>query len=203
MLKFYLNAYISGKSMSKKLKKNLETIGSKMTRTNSQKKESSSRGRAQADDASKAQDFILSARLYTEERHEYQEEMIKNYLNTARDRYERVMTICLLRCWDGANKLTTVCFRFEKEKRIKLKLAEENSNLEDERLQEQAKLEGPKNCITQGCNMYGTVLTSYLCTSCYEKQRQEVCILNIKIHTQKYFEEKYLGPQGLLTPNFT
>ncbi|KAK6631493.1 hypothetical protein RUM44_006020 [Polyplax serrata] len=137
-----------GKSMSKKLKKNLETIGSKMTRTNSQKKESSSRGRAQADDASKAQDFILSARLYTEERHEYQEEMIKNYLNTARD-------------------------RFEKEKRIKLKLAEENSNLEDERLQEQAKLEGPKNCITQGCNMYGTVLTSYLCTSCYEKQRQE------------------------------
>lgn len=65
-------------------------------------------------------------------------------------------------------------FRFERDKKLKQKLAEENSNLEDEKLQEQAKLEGPKNCITVGCNMYGTVLTSYLCTSCYEKQRHQV-----------------------------
>lgn len=136
-----------GKSMSKKLKKNLGTI-TKMTRNNSQKKDATLRPRLTNDDPSKNQDYILSARLHTEARHEYQEEMIKNYLNTARDRFER-------------------------EKKLKQKLAEENSNLDDERLQEQAKLEGPKNCITQGCNMYGTVLTAYLCTSCYEKQRQE------------------------------
>lgn len=162
--------------MSKKLKKNLETIGSKMSRTNSQKKDNTSRGRLNNDDLTKTQDYILSARLHTEERHEYQEEMIKNYLNTARDRYEK---ICGIEShWIDWNEsvwyVTIFARRFEKEKRLKQKLAEENSNLEDERLQEQAKLEGPKNCITQGCTMYGTVLTSYLCTSCYEKQRQEV-----------------------------
>ena len=71
--------------MSKKFKKNLETIGSKMARNNSQKKDNLTRVRSNVDDV-KNQDFILSARLHTEERHEYQEEMIKNYLNTARDR---------------------------------------------------------------------------------------------------------------------
>ena len=65
--------------MSKKLKKNLETIGSKMARNNSQKKDNLTRVRSNVDDV-KNQDFILSARLHTEERHEYQEEMIKNYL---------------------------------------------------------------------------------------------------------------------------
>lgn len=71
--------------MSKKLKKNLGTI-TKMTRNNSQKKDATLRPRLTNDDSSKNQDYILSARLHTEARHEYQEEMIKNYLNTARDR---------------------------------------------------------------------------------------------------------------------
>lgn len=69
--------------MSKKLKKNLGTI-TKMTRNNSQKKDLGSHSRNE--EPFKTQDYILSARLHTEARHEYQEEMIKNYLNTARDR---------------------------------------------------------------------------------------------------------------------
>lgn len=59
---------------------------------------------------------------------------------------------------------------------MRQKFPDEELTFDDERLQEQAKIEGPKNCITQGCDMYGTVLTSYLCTTCYNKQRQEVII---------------------------
>lgn len=71
--------------MSKKLKKNFGTI-TKITRNNSQKKDSSGPSRLPNDDFSKTQDYILCARLYTDTRHDYQEEMIKNYLTTARDR---------------------------------------------------------------------------------------------------------------------
>ncbi|KAL0271634.1 UNVERIFIED_CONTAM: hypothetical protein PYX00_008665 [Menopon gallinae] len=142
-----------GKTMSKKLKKNFGTI-TKITRNNSQKKDQSAPSRLTNDDFPKTQDYMLCARLYTDSRHDYQEEMIKNYLTTARDRFER-------------------------EKRLKQKFPDEELTFDDERLQEQAKIEGPKNCITQGCNMYGTVLTSYLCTTCYNKQRQEELSTNI------------------------
>ncbi|CAL4064377.1 unnamed protein product, partial [Meganyctiphanes norvegica] len=37
----------------------------------------------------------------------------------------------------------------------------------------QDETEGPIECINSGCNMYGTALTSYMCSSCFAKQKEE------------------------------
>lgn len=116
-----------GKSMSKKLKKNFGSI-TKVAKT---KKNYGSRNR------------LLCAEIHTK-RHEYQEEMIKNYILFAKKRFLQ-----------------------------KHKLVEDNKDPEQLRLQEQALLEGPLKCINANCDLFGTVLTSYMCDKCYETQRNE------------------------------
>lgn len=146
-----------GKSMSKKLKKNLGSI-TKMTRNNSLKKKPQVNNTGLVRQAAKLpgsgtalhtmQDHILCAVLHTEKRHEYQEEMVHNYLQSARARFER-------------------------DKEFKSRQAEERRRKDEIRLQELAATEGPSLCINPGCSMYGTALTSYMCTSCYNKQKEQ------------------------------
>nr|CAD7588578.1 unnamed protein product [Timema genevievae] len=77
-----------GKSVSKKLKKNLGSI-TKMTRSNSQKKSPVRQTTKTTSSLSRSQDYILCASLHTEKRHEYQEEMVRNYLQSAQIRFYR------------------------------------------------------------------------------------------------------------------
>ncbi|XP_059479805.1 OTU domain-containing protein 7B-like isoform X1 [Neocloeon triangulifer] len=77
-----------GKSMSKRIKKNFGSI-TKMTRNNSLKKKGNSGGKREAESRKQSQDHILCAVLHTEKRHEYQEEMVRNYLQSARIRFEK------------------------------------------------------------------------------------------------------------------
>ncbi|XP_067127763.1 OTU domain-containing protein 7B-like isoform X2 [Centruroides vittatus] len=138
-----------GKTMSKKLKKN---FGSLTRKSGSFKGESDSfkqtmeglKKRRPKESPSKLtitdviSDQILVASLHTEKRHEYQEEMIKNYLISARS-------------------------RFNKEKESKYKYQGKESKQKE-------KL---TYCINPGCTMFGTSATSYLCSSCYSKQKQQ------------------------------
>lgn len=94
------------------------------------------------------QNFILAAEIHTEKRHAYQEEMVRNYLNNARR-------------------------RFEKELEVRRRQEEEVRQLEMEQLERQAEVEGPVQCINPGCSMYGTALTSYMCSTCFSKQREQ------------------------------
>ncbi|GLG92289.1 Ubiquitin thioesterase trabid [Gryllus bimaculatus] len=147
-----------GKSMSKKLKKNLGSI-TKITRTNSQKKGVSTSPvrqttRLNSNLVSRSQDYILCARIHTEKRHEFQEEMVRNYLQSAR-------------------------IRFQRDKVLKQKQAEERRQKDEMKLKELARLEGPSNCINPGCDQYGTAITSYMCKDCYEKQRDREMSTNI------------------------
>lgn len=83
-------------------------------------------------------DNIIAAVIRTDNRHEYQEEMIRNYLNSARYRFLK-----------------------EKEKRRQEGAAE-------------AKTDNhacSSQCITPGCNHYGTQKTHYMCSNCYSEQK--------------------------------
>jgi OTU domain-containing protein 7 len=71
-----------GKSMSKRIKKNFGSI-SKMTRNNSLKKKKS-----ECASRKHSHEHILCAVLHTEKRHEYQEQMVRNYLQSARLRFQ-------------------------------------------------------------------------------------------------------------------
>ncbi|KAG0719368.1 OTU domain-containing protein 7B [Chionoecetes opilio] len=142
-----------GKSMSKKIKKNFGTL-SKLGRTGSFRKReeyvktcSLARSSCMPKIATH-QNFILAAEIHTEKRHAYQEEMVRNYLNNARR-------------------------RFEKDVAVRRRQEEEVRQLEMEQLERQAEVEGPVQCINPGCSMYGTALTSYMCSTCFSKQREQ------------------------------
>ena len=160
-----------GKSMSKKLKKNFGTIA-KMTRNNSQKKNSGAENYAPSGTirqttklnsnlVSRTQDYILCAELHTEKRHEYQEEMVRNYLHSARKRFER-------------------------DKDLKLKQAVECRQKEELKLKELAQFEGPSSCINPGCDRYGTAVTSYMCKDCFEHQREQELTSNVESCAPRY-----------------
>ncbi|XP_045122049.1 OTU domain-containing protein 7A-like isoform X2 [Portunus trituberculatus] len=142
-----------GKSMSKKIKKNFGTL-SKLGRTGSFRKRDeyvktcSLARSSRMPKISTHQNFILAAEIHTEKRHAYQEEMVRNYLNNARR-------------------------RFEKDLEVRRRQEEEVRQLEKEQLERQAEVEGPVQCINLGCNMYGTALTSYMCSTCFSKQREQ------------------------------
>lgn len=142
-----------GKTMSKKIKKNFGTL-SKLGRTGSFKKKDeyiktcSMAKNSRMLKISTHQNYILAAMIHSEKRHAYQEEMVRNYLNTARR-------------------------RFEKDIELRKRQEEEMKQLELEQLEHQAEMEGPVECINPGCNMYGTALTSYMCSACFAKQREQ------------------------------
>ena len=139
-----------GKSMSKKLKKNIGSItkiGSSSGNGKSSKKlPLSSSGQS-------TQCFtrqrILCAQLKAK-RHDYQEEMIKNYLECAHDRFMDT---------EKAKEL-----RESEQKQLDaLKITSDAS----------AVIERGTHCINAGCNNSSTAATSYMCVDCFEKQRQQ------------------------------
>lgn len=136
-----------------------------MTRNNSQKKNNGAGSyvpsspvrqttKLNSNLVSRSQDYILCAVLHTEKRHEYQEEMVRNYLQSAHERFQR-------------------------DKDLKLKQAEERRQKEEQKLKDLACIEGPSECINPGCDQFGTALTSYMCKACFERQRdQELTTIN-------------------------
>lgn len=154
-----------GKTMSKKIKKNLGTL-SKLGRTGSFKKKddyakSCGLGKnGRGPKVSTHQNYILAAEIHTEKRHAYQEEMVRNYLNNARR-------------------------RFEKDLELRKRQEEEVRQIEKEQLEHQAEVEGPVQCINPGCSMFGTALTAYMCSACFAKQREQ---------EQEYKRQTWTGP---------
>lgn len=92
-------------------------------------------------------DSFLAARLQTDQRHEYQEEMIKNYLQTAH-------------------------VRFEREKEAQKDGAGKKGGAEPRHRRDSFLYHLPTQCINPGCTLFGTASTSYLCNDCYVKQKQ-------------------------------
>lgn len=125
-----------GKSMSKKIKKNIGSI----TKIGSKKKNSLTSG---ASIHSITKSKILCAQLRAK-RHEYQDEMIRNYLECAHIRY------------------------IDSEK-LKEKRDSEKTHFNMLKIQEDQ--DGVTNCINAGCQNYATASTAYMCNECYEQQR--------------------------------
>ncbi|XP_069695244.1 OTU domain-containing protein 7B-like isoform X3 [Periplaneta americana] len=173
-----------GKSMSKKLKKNLGNI-TKITRNNSQKKNYMPSSpvrqttKLNSNLVSRTQDYILCAVLHTERRHEFQEEMVRNYLQSARERFER-------------------------DKDLKLQQAEERK----------LRARDLTQCINPGCDQFGTALTSYMCAACFERQRdheinspslprannnQEVCAPRYGIGKSRFYAESDMNSHNTIS----
>lgn len=134
-----------GKSMSKKIKKNIGSITKIGGGSKGSKKGSLS-------SAMSTQSFtrqrILCAQLKAK-RHHYQEEMIKNYLECAQERFidgERTKET------RDIDRLSLV-----KPKEVTATIVDNYKT----------------SCINTGCQNFGTSATSYMCPECFEKQKQD------------------------------
>lgn len=114
---------------------------------------------------------ILCAQLKSR-RHEYQEEMIRNYLECAHDRFKLESNEA------GGGQMS----HFKEHPPVP-SVGCEKSKTEDDAIsqpQTVALTNIPTslndcivNCINGGCLNYGTSKTSYMCVECYEKQKQQ------------------------------
>uniref|UniRef100_A0A182MBN0 ubiquitinyl hydrolase 1 n=1 Tax=Anopheles culicifacies TaxID=139723 RepID=A0A182MBN0_9DIPT len=159
-----------GKSMSRKLRKNIGSItriGSKNSHSGSSAGGANGKKSHYNDKSNYRSEYprfrILCAQLKSR-RHEYQEEMIRNYLECAQERY-----------------LEAEKMRDRKEiERLTKYVAEVGQLNRDHGLEyggeggvtELSEVDGggPVNCINAGCLNYGTAATSYMCLECYEMQ---------------------------------
>lgn len=161
------------RSMSKSIRSNLGTLARRGTsfrlrqslRLRSRKKDPV----AKKDDAVPAADQVdanpkartkrrtgvTCALLHTDRRHDYQDEMVRNYLNTARVRFlaaQKSKNITSLR--SSASSPTT-----------------DHSGTTD---QVKGDDHYASQCVSSGCLNYGTAATSYLCASCFSDQKQQM-----------------------------
>ncbi|XP_058128567.1 uncharacterized protein LOC131271190 isoform X2 [Anopheles coustani] len=167
-----------GKSMSRKLRKNIGSI----TRIGS--KQGGNAGghskKAAHDKNALRGEYprfrIICAQLKSR-RHEYQEEMIKNYLECAQERYSEAER---LRDRKEMERMTKYV--------AEVGQTNHSSDYHDDIGCDRGVAELPEvygndlvNCINAGCLNYGTAATSYMCLECYEMQckRESNCSSNI------------------------
>ncbi|XP_031634732.1 OTU domain-containing protein 7B-like [Contarinia nasturtii] len=141
-----------GKTMSKKIKKNIGSItkiGSNNSNGGNGKNGKIKNG---LPSGSSTQSFtrqrVLCAQLKAK-RHDYQDEMIKNYLECAQDRFMET---------ERAKELREI-----EQQQLDMMKAKAESPVEPER---------ETSCINAGCANYGTSATSYMCPMCFEKQKE-------------------------------
>lgn len=140
-----------GKSMSKKIKKNIGSItkiGNSNNGTNGTNGKSNKKGTlsSRASTQSFTRQRVLCAQLKAK-RHDYQEEMIKNYLECAHERFTET---------EKAKELREI----------------EQQQLDALKLRSVSPIERETSCINAGCTNYGTSATSYMCKECFEKQKE-------------------------------
>lgn len=157
-----------GKNMSKKIRKNIGSI-TKIGSGGAVGK-NGTKGKNGLTSAASMQSFtrqrILCAQLRAK-RHDYQDEMIKNYLECAHDRFMDT---------EKAKELREI----EQQELDRLKHKAEAAAATaaaavTPTVSSHADANGSDrqtHCINSGCKMYGTAATSYMCSACFEKQKE-------------------------------
>lgn len=161
------------RSMSKRIKKNLANLArkrasfrikkaSKLAENQDKKlKESKSKLTLNGDiDNVLPFNSIIAALIETEKRHEYHDEMIRNYLSTARIRFLK--------------------FQLEKKKIDNNK--KDSSSKSESSSNTSSSLNGSGSptwnyatqCVNSGCDSFGTAATNYLCSVCFADQKREM-----------------------------
>jgi hypothetical protein len=137
----------------RKLKKNFVMIARRGTLKRVDKKDRSSasspvdsNGTAVVNNEKTNRDYILCARLL-HRRQPYQEDMVRNYLSNAMERFQQECSKHKLECSERLNAAADLA-------------SYENAAV-------------TTKCVNADCNGLGDAATAYLCTSCYERQKRD------------------------------
>ncbi|XP_053659658.1 uncharacterized protein LOC128708703 [Anopheles marshallii] len=181
-----------GKSMSRKLRKNIGSItriGSKNSHSGNSSGGGANGKKSHFNDKSNYRSEyprfrILCAQLKSR-RHEYQEEMIRNYLECAQERYLEAEKMRDRKEIERLTKYVAEVGQFHRDH--ELEYAGDGGVIE----QSEVDGGGPVNCINAGCLNYGTAATSYMCLECYSMQCKREssnpkCDIDSKDYTLRY-----------------
>uniref|UniRef100_A0AAG5D211 ubiquitinyl hydrolase 1 n=1 Tax=Anopheles atroparvus TaxID=41427 RepID=A0AAG5D211_ANOAO len=168
-----------GKSMSRKLRKNIGSItriGSKHGGLAGNMGVTSKKNEAHDKNSFRGEypRFRIICAQLNSRRHEYQEEMIKNYLESAQERFLEAERVRDRKEMEGRKYVTQAGHEQHNH---------EYDDVEcDVSLIDHPEADGSElvNCINGGCLHYGTAATSYMCLECYEMQckRESNCNSN-------------------------
>ncbi|XP_046581569.1 LOW QUALITY PROTEIN: uncharacterized protein LOC124289014 [Haliotis rubra] len=141
-----------GKSMGKKIKKNFGNIGKAMKNIGDPDKSSRRQSVGSVITQSTkviatiatdiGRDRVWCARLSVS-RTKMQQELVKNYLHTSEQRFEKDRDLWRKKNEEIRNRVST------------------------------HSIASTVTCVTPGCQMFGTAETAYLCSKCYSQQKQE------------------------------
>jgi hypothetical protein len=98
-------------------------------------------------------DSMIAALLHTDRRHSYYDEMIRNYLNTARARFLRQQR-------EKKSNQTSYTANNSSSITSNPVSTADNTNL--------------SLCVNTGCKMFGTQQNNYLCSTCFAEQKQKL-----------------------------
>ena len=139
-----------GRNMSKKIKKNIGSItklGGRINQNSTNKLNSNASTIATLGGGFVNGKFRLLCAQLKAKRHDYQEEMIKNYLDCAQERFLKQMRNAAV---DKTGKVSSAD------------------------VVDSVSVSGATvaHCINSGCENFGTEKNSWLCHSCYDRQKQ-------------------------------
>lgn len=164
-----------GKTMSKKLKKNFGGVGKtmkaeeklkekkKMRRTSVGSVTQSTKVTSVTAEMLRDKEHILCVRL-SHKRMEYQEEMVRNYLLAAQERFKQDREI---------RRQQDVEMRLKVELRSSREVLNGALTPSGDTVDGGGILSPRMQCINTGCDAKGSASTSYLCPPCYEKEKQQ------------------------------
>ena len=143
-----------------------ETAVAGASSSNSSKEETSSQG------------IYYCAKLHTEKRHDYQEEMIRNYLSTARIRFneESKKKESGKKMNPGSTSAPPAKISSPRTSTSSNSSSSSSSSSSSNEAKDDLTGEDhyASQCVNTGCKNFGTAATSYLCSSCFSDQKMEM-----------------------------
>jgi hypothetical protein len=152
--------------MSKRIKKNLGTLAKRGTSFRNKNRSPNKKLNYSSDVKKESftndesdtiynndSDSMIAALLHTDRRHSYYDEMIRNYLNTARARFLRQQR-------EKKSNQTSYTANNSSSITSNPVSTADNTNL--------------SLCVNTGCKMFGTQQNNYLCSTCFAEQKQKL-----------------------------
>ena len=122
--------------------------------------------------------YVLAAKLYTNKRHLYYDDMIKNYLNTARVRFLKEKQDKKLNQIPSSSTLSS-------------SISSISSSLSEASSSKTSDNKSQIICVNVDCSSPASASTNYLCSPCFEEQKQTLIKKNYSSNVVVNTETKH------------
>jgi OTU domain-containing protein 7 len=178
------------RSMSKRIKKNLSTFGKRSSAKSLTKDRSKSDDEPIESECTRSADVVdssdlppntvIAAALHVETRPEYHDQMIRNYLSTARQRFlthqsQQTSNESIgSRCGSAASSASSQSTLVGSTTPTGPTTPDEGQGRSPDKKPVEEGTSFAMPCVNSGCKNFGTGSTNYLCNGCFHNQQKEM-----------------------------